>query len=250
MNKIAPLKTPNAVIFDYGGTLLYEPEFDPLKMNSKLLDFVVDTHGVTAQEYNECATRIFDEIRACSGGNLEVNEHLFLRYMAEYFKFEFSAPIEQIEQEMFDSIECRYTPNVKKMLRFLSDNGIRTGVVSNLCWSGQTLKNRLRDKFPKHSFDFVITSSDYFFRKPCRQIFESAIREIGFEADELWFCGNSLKADIIGAHNGGFFPVWYNDSSIIELGHATENDKVTNLDFEYLQISNWTELVDCLTKLL
>ena len=83
---------PKMILFDYGGTLLYEPNFDPAIVNSKLLDFVVDTHGITAQEYNECATKIFDEIRACSGGCLEVNEHLFLRYMADYFKFEFSAP--------------------------------------------------------------------------------------------------------------------------------------------------------------
>lgn len=87
---------PKMILFDYGGTLLYEPNFDPAKVNSKLLDFVVDNHGVTAQEYNECATKIFDEISACSGG-LEVNEHLFLRYTADYFMFEFSASIEQIE---------------------------------------------------------------------------------------------------------------------------------------------------------
>ena len=66
---------PKMILFDYGGTLLYEPNFDSAKVNSKLLDFVVDTHGITAQEYNECATKIFDEIRACSGGCLEVNEH-------------------------------------------------------------------------------------------------------------------------------------------------------------------------------
>lgn len=239
---------PRMIFFDYGGTLLYEPNFDPAKVNSKLLDFVVDNHGVTAQEYNECATKIFDEIRACSGGCLEVNEHLFLRYMADYFKFEFSAPIEQIEQEMFDTTECRYTPSVREMLRFLRDNGIKTGVVSNLCWSGQALKKRLRDRFPEHNFDLVITSSDFFFRKPSIQIFESAIRKSGFDADEIWFCGNSLKADVIGAHNAGLFPVWYNDSSIVEIGHETGNSEVTSLDFEYLQINSWTELMDCLTQ--
>ena len=44
------------------------------------------------------------------------------------------------------------------------------------------------------------------------------------------------------------FPVWYNDSSIVEIGHETGNSEVTSLDFEYLQINNWTEFMDCMTK--
>ena len=54
------------------------------------------------------------------------------------------------------------------MLDFLNQHGIRSAVISNLLWSGAALTERLNRLLPNNQFEFVMTSSDYFMRKPNR----------------------------------------------------------------------------------
>lgn len=194
---------PKMILFDYGGTLLYEPNFDPAKVNSKLLDFVVDTHGITAQEYNERATRIFDEIRACSGGCLEVNEHLFLRYMADYFKFEFSAPIEQIEQEMFDTTECRYTPSVREDFLALDD----------------CIRREYEEYYDIRKNPVIVTVPDILFIDEMRlEAGNCPIRLLQTEAphtdDSTLIVVENEKVLFLGDAAGGVFPTWEKDPAL------------------------------------
>ncbi len=46
-------------------------------------------------------------------------------------------------------------------------------------------------------------------RKPNRRLFEIALIKAGLEPGEVWFCGDSFAADVMGAHGAGIFPVLY-----------------------------------------
>ena len=128
------------------------------------------------------------------------------------------------------------------MLAELRRLGIRTGVISNLCWSGTALTRRLNAAFPDHRFDFIMTSSEYIFRKPDEHIFDMAIRKSGVDKADIWYCGNDIEVDLAGAHGVGLYPVFYDDRSVPSKIHE-KNDSAT-VDFPYLRIGCWQELVN------
>ena len=136
------------------------------------------------------------------------------------------------------------TPGAAEMLSCLQETGIRTGVISNLCWSGSALTRRLREAFPKHSFDFILTSSEYIFRKPDKHIFDMAIHKSGLDPNDIWYCGNDLAVDVLGAHSTGLSPVFYDDRSVPSKIH--EKNDALDADVEYLHLDNWTNLINIL----
>ena len=136
------------------------------------------------------------------------------------------------------------TPGAAEMLSCLQETGIRTGVISNLCWSGSALTRRLREAFPKHSFDFILTSSEYIFRKPDKHIFDMAIHKSGLAPNDIWYCGNDIAVDVLGAYSAGLFPVFYDDRSVPSKINE-KNDSMT-VDIPHLHLSNWRYLMESL----
>lgn len=57
-------------------------------------------------------------------------------------------------------------------------------------------------------FDFVLTSAACFYRKPHRRAFELALAHWNIAADEAVMIGDSLTADIQGAHQLGMKTIW------------------------------------------
>ncbi len=185
----------------------------------------------------------FDKIRKLNGGLLEIHEHIFLRYVLEYFDMKLSISIEEAEWIICNAIsDAQKTPHVEEMLSSLRNMGIRTGVISNLCWSGNALTRRLHEHFPNHQFELILTSSEYIFRKPEKLIFDLVVRKSGLNRDEIWYCGNDIAVDIYGAHHAGLFPVFYDDRSIPSALHE-KNDSIS-VDFPYLKIGSWREMTN------
>lgn len=237
---------PKMILFDYGGTLLYEPDFDPRRGNEALFRLIKDNpDNITLDEYTDKQQVLFEEIRELRSDLIEIHEYYFLRYLLEYFNITLIVSIEKAEQEVFEAVtHAMPTPDSDTMLDYLTRSNIKTGVISNLCWSRKSLSERLYKHFPKHQFDFIMTSSEYVFRKPDKHIFELAVRKSGLNADEIWYCGNNVCADIIGAHKSGLFPVFYNNTN---LNHSERLDNdVSGMDFPYLTVSSWEEFVEIL----
>ena len=154
-----------------------------------------------------------------------------------------SVSIEDAEWIIWNGISRAVsTPGAAEMLRELSNIGIRTGIISNLCWPSDALTRRLHNAFPNHRFDFVMTSSEYIFRKPDGHVFDMAIRKSGLEKADIWYSGNDIEIDIVGAHGAGLYPVFYDDRSVPSKIHD-KNDSVT-VDFPYLRVGCWQELID------
>lgn len=232
------------ILFDYGGTLMYEPDFEPANGNRSIYPYISENpRNVTLEEFSEFLLRSFDEIRALRGELIEIHEHTFLRNVLEYFDMKLSVSLEDAEWIIWNGISKAVpTPGAAEMLRELSNMGIRTGIISNLCWSSDALTSRLNDAFPDHRFEFVMTSSEYIFRKPDGHIFDMAIRKSGLEKADIWYCGNDIEVDIVGAHEAGLYPVFYDDRSVLSKIHQ-KNDSVT-VDFPYLRIGCWQDLID------
>ncbi len=144
------MTTPKMILFDYGGTLIYEPSFNPSGGNAAIFPYISENpHNVTLEEFDEYLLRLFDEIRALRGELIEIHEHTFLRYVLEHFDMKLSVTIAEAEWIMWNGISkgCM-TPGSDEMLAALREKGIRTGIISNLCWSNAALTRRLKQFFP------------------------------------------------------------------------------------------------------
>ncbi len=104
-------------------------------------------------------------------------------------------------------------PDADKMLDYINKNGIRGAVISNLLWPGPALTERLNRLLPNNPFEFVMTPSDNFMRKPNRILFDIALRKAGVYSDEIWYCGDNQQADIERASQVGIYPVWYDNET-------------------------------------
>jgi len=113
-----------------------------------------------------------------------------------------------------------------------AEQGIRTGVISNISYCPQAVKKRIEELLPHNRFEFIMATSAYMFRKPNRRIFELALEKAGLEPGEVWYVGDSYECDVQGARNAGLFPVWYTGAS-----EAPEPS-----DDGVLRINEWSEL--------
>lgn len=239
---------PEMILFDYGQTLINEETFDPLKGNQALLERAVNNPGhVGIHEIQQMAARIMEDIAASfpnrdrSHHPLEITSECFNRYLYEYLDLEFDLTPVEIE-EIFWSHAAPGVPtkNIEELLAFLQQEGIRFAVVSNMTFRGEALERKLKHLIPDFSFEFIITSSDYVFRKPHPRIFEMALHKARLTAEKVWFCGDNLLCDIQGAYEAGMKPVWY--------PVCIDEDYHVQTDVPYEEIGDWLELIEMIQK--
>lgn len=239
---------PKMILFDYGHTLIYEPTHDWLSGQKEVFKYIrSNQRGVTAEEVNEYSIALYEEIMAAKRNGFEVREEDFRRYLYESLGIELSISYEEAERMVWESA-CPGVamPGTAEMLAYLAENGVRTGVISNLGNSREYLSDRINRLLPDNRFEFIIASSEYVFRKPSRHIFDLALSKAGLDGGDVWYCGDNPLADVEGAAGAGIFPVWY-DSDI----DCTYRDKTkeTAPSCEYLKIKNWSEMTAVLERL-
>ena len=243
------MKKPEMIIFDYGHTLLYEPDWDSVRGNAELLKYATkNPNNCTLDDVIKGAELIFGQnIENVRKIGYDIGGQIGNRALYEYLGIEFSLTPLEMETVFWNGASMgAIMPDADIMLDFLNEKGIRTAVISNLLWSGEALTERLNRLLPNNRFEFVMTSSDYFMRKPNRILFDIALQKAGLSADKVWYCGDNPKADIEGSSQVGIFPVLYDNDTDKE--YIKSSDYKT-LQCEYLHIHDWRELIDILESL-
>lgn len=239
------MRNPEMVIFDYGRTLVWQPDFNASNGNKAIYPYISrNPNNISFEEYDKKNQELFAQIKAERGAVLEIHEHNFLRLFLDYMDISLSVSLEEAEKIIMNGIsQGAVMPYADIMLDYLNEKGIRTAVISNNCFSGVALKEQLDRLLPRNRFEFVLASSDCLFRKPHRLMFETALRKSGLTADKVWYCGDSMEADVYGANSAGMFPVLYEGRTIDELQFQSEQNNGCIPNFEYLYIQDWRELV-------
>ena len=241
-------RKPKMILFDYAHTLAWEPEADFLRAEQAVFAYVKDNpRRVTPEEAARLGTELFLAARDCRHSGWELHEHQMLRLKYDLLGLTFHLPLEEIEKLLWRAA-CpgEAMPGAAGMLAGLRLRGVRTGVISNLGWSGAALADRLERLLPAHAFEFIIASSDYGVRKPSPLIFRAALARAGLTAEEVWFCGDQIGADVSGAQGAGIFPVWYEETTIPN-GFACKNAGLT-ITGPHLHIHRWDELLTALDQ--
>lgn len=242
------MRKPRMILFDYGNTLLWEPESDFLRGEEAVFAHVVSNpRGVTPSEAARLGTELFLAARPCRHSGWELHEHQQLRLKYDLLGLTFDLPHGEIEKLLWTAA-CpgAVMPGAADMLSGLCLRGVRTGVISNLGWTGEALADRLRRLLPEHAFEFVIASSDYGVRKPDPLIFRAALSRAGLPPEDVWYCGDQIAADVTGAQQAGLFPVWYEEQTIPN-SFASHNDGLT-ITGDHLHLRHWRELLPAIDQ--
>jgi putative hydrolase of the HAD superfamily len=232
------------ILFDYGQTIIDEIYFDGIKGTEAVLQYATkNKYNKTALEIQEYVNELNDEIGRFDPARLhqmqvEIHNYPFQRYLYEMMGVELSISGYELETVFWDNAApAKPTKNIENLLDYLYEHNIRTGVISNISFSGDALKERINHILPNHHFEFVIASSDYVFRKPNKRIFDLALMKSELEAKDIWFCGDQVKCDVDGAYASGMIPVWY----VGAMGM-----KQSPPDKDHIKVEDWLELLECI----
>ena len=243
------MKKPKMIIFDYGHTLLSEPGFDFLRGQKALFPYVTKNEsGKTPEEISKFAGGLFEKIGAARKVGLELHEKQFQSFLYEYLGIEFSISLPEVEEILWDNTSPgAVMPNAGIMIDYINENNIRSGVISNIGWSGAALTKRINRLLPHNKFEFIIASSEYMFRKPNVLLFELALKKARLDAGDVWYCGDKIKYDVEGSSAAGIFPVWYEDLTAENPWREDDTGSVPKC--EHLHIHDWLDLIEVLERL-
>ncbi len=232
---------PKAILFDAGDTLIEYIEAEPLEGTKALLEKAHNPDQVTAEEIQTYAIEMgeaFNESREQTG--IEYSMRSFQRFLYEMHSISFELDPIQMEnifnQSAFKGMAME---GVLEFLDYLEKQGIRKAILSNSSFSEEAIREELRAyDIDDSRFEFVISTSEYGFRKPNKRIFELALKKLNLKSEEVWYIGNSFKYDVIGAQNAGIYPIWFNKQEKVEV---YEPSKV-------LEIKTYKALIDRLEE--
>lgn len=240
---IKPTEMPKMILFDYGQTLVNEESFDGVRGTEAVMKYAVENkYNKTPQQVQLYAEEINRQIGRFNPDTLdtfqyEIPSTSFNAYLYESLGITLSITYEQAGEIFWDAAAPgKPTDGIERLLEFLKTRGIRTGVISNLSYSGKALARRINVLIPQNDFEFILSSCDYVFRKPNRRIFELALEKAKLKPQEVWFVGDQYKCDVVGAKDAGLYPLWYTEYLHINADNS----------MGAAEIKNWRELKNML----
>lgn len=190
------MRLPKMVPFDYGQTLVAEEKFDGVKGTRAVLQYATkNKYNMSAEEVQEHANRINTELGRLEPikrhtMEIEIPNSTFAPYLYESVGIELSIGPSEVDRLFWDAASPgRPTDGIEMFLEYLKEKGIRTGVISNITYDSDVVKERINRLIPSNEFEFIIATSSYLFRKPNKHIFELALEKANLRAGDVWYIG-------------------------------------------------------------
>jgi putative hydrolase of the HAD superfamily len=184
------MKTPDAILFDAGGTLVLQ---DPAEL-SRLLGIAVDP--VAAFEAHYRAMDAYARLR------LTGKEQSWVWWQSHFFAGLGLAEPEagaELTSNGYGLWSAAIGGTVEAISR-LQREGIRVAVVSN---SDGSVRESLSRAGFDGLFEFVVDSHEVGFAKPDPAIFVHALARLGVDAARAWYVGDSIYHDVGGGIRAG-----------------------------------------------
>lgn len=233
------MKTPKMILFDYGQTLVAEQKFDGVKGTEAVLQYATkNKYHLSAEQVQARANEINQELGRFDPEKrhlfeIEVPNIMFAPYLYESQGIEIGLSSSEIDTVFWNAASPGApTEGIEDFLEYLREKGIRTGVISNITFAPSVVAERINRLLPDNDFEFIITSSNYIFRKPHKRLFDLALEKADLKPDEIWYIGDNYECDVKGSSNAGMLPVWY--IGAIDLPYKEDKNVLT--------VKNWDEL--------
>jgi HAD superfamily hydrolase (TIGR01549 family) len=205
-----------AVIFDLGGTLMYERE--PARAVNARADEALTLYlREQGMELNlttfpiEFRRRLDKYFKQREHDLLETTYSFVLRDVLADKGYEDLSDdlVRKALDRLFAVTQTNWTLEEEAVLTLqkLENDGYRLGLISNA--GDDRDVQQLTEKFGIRSFfDFVVTSAACGYRKPHPRIFELALSNWYFLSTEAVMVGDNPDADIAGAKSAGLYTIW------------------------------------------
>ncbi|MBP3703778.1 MAG: HAD-IA family hydrolase [Lachnospiraceae bacterium] len=240
------MKMPKMILFDYGQTLIAEQKFDGVKGTEAVLQYATkNKYNLTAEQVQEKASTINHELGRFDPTKrhtfqIEIPNTMFTPYLYESQGIKVSLSTSEIDTVFWNAASPGFpTEGIENFLKALKNEDIRTGVISNIAYAPDVVAERINRLLPENTFEFIITSSNYVFRKPNKRIFDLALEKAELKPEEVWYIGDQYECDIKGSLNAGLFPVWYIGATDLPY---TEDKNILTVD-------SWNELREIMSKI-
>jgi len=209
-------KKIKAVFFDLGFTLIYfSGDFYQVILDSYLvMADVMINHGYSIDRYEFARAfdrKMQDYYRQRQQDFLERPvDRIIKEILAE--QQQFSIPNDiciSAMQAMYRTTETDWLleEDTHETLQWLLDQNYRLGLVSNASSSWDV--NNLIDNYNlRPYFSTILISADEGIRKPNPLIFQRAADRLQVDLSDAVMVGDTLDADILGAHRSGMRSVW------------------------------------------
>lgn len=238
-------KIPKMVLFDYGQTLIAEQKFDGIKGTEAVLRYATgNRYHLSAEQVQARADEINREFGRFDPEKkhlfqIEIPNTMFTPYLYESQGIEIALSNSEIDTVFWNAAAPGVpTEGIIDFLGYLKNRGIRTGVISNISYAPSVVAERINRLLPENMFEFIITSSNYMFRKPNKRIFDLVLEKAQLQPDEVWYIGDQYECDVKGSLNAGLQPVWY--TGAIDLPYAMEERH--SVDKNILTVKTWSEI--------
>ena len=96
------------------------------------------------------------------------------------------------------------------ILEFAKENNIKLGIITNGPSKHQWYKVKALGVERWINKDNIVVSGDYDINKPDVRIFEIMKEKLQLPIDSLYYIGDLLENDIVGANNAGWKAIWIN----------------------------------------
>lgn len=206
-----------AVIFDLGNTLMHFEGFRPevvREADQRLLDHLqnadipVDGEAFLAL-FRDRVNHYYDERES---EFIEYTTSYILRTVLEELGYpkvdeRLLAPALKAHYAIFQE-HWKAETDAEPTLSRLHKDGYRLGIISNAADDEDVQTLVINAGLHPH-LDFVLTSAACRMRKPNPYIFQLALENWDLPAERVAMVGDTLGADILGAHNAGLYSIWF-----------------------------------------
>jgi putative hydrolase of the HAD superfamily len=228
-------RRPRGLLFDYGGTLVEELEFNPRAGIERLLRAANPPPAVDRDVIFARADRISREVADRRDVfQIETPWASLTRLIHDACGTRFTEPLADLELAFWNaSVRTRPMPGARDALTMLKRSGIPMGVVSNSSFGQAIIRHELAKHGLADGLGVIVVSAEYAVRKPNPLIFEAAAGLLGVSPADVWFMGDRRDTDVIGARAAGMTPFLYspqpmNDHAQREVIAASWPDFVKN----------------------
>lgn len=242
-----------AVWFDVGGTLHTQqgtPENDVAYAEEVF--GLLKAHGIeTTQKPMELLEHINTGAKAYKAfSEAELIELPTDEIWGKYILANFDIPHEKM-QGLGEDLSYMYDRRRKvitqreglpETLAALKDEGYRLGIISNIM-SRTFVPGILREYGIADYFEHVVQSSEHGIRKPRRELFDEAARQMRLAAPELAYVGDTISRDVRGAKNAGWEMMIQIDNPLIYAKDSQYRDCGVSADCHITMLSEIPDIL-------
>jgi HAD superfamily hydrolase (TIGR01662 family) len=207
---------PSGLLFDYGGTLVEELEFNTRAGIDVLLAHAVNRSEIDVDEVVARTDRVYREVADRRDlFRVETPWPSLTRLIHDFCGTHFTVPLADLELDFWNaSAKTRPMPGVYDALSEFSRLGVPMGVVSNSSFGRAVIRNELAKHGLAEFLAIVVVSAEYAVRKPNSLLFETAAALLNVPCADVWFVGDRLDTDVAGARAAGMNAFWYAPVSV------------------------------------